>query len=117
MSLPGLSFTGSIFPVLGGGILGSSPETPYPSGLGGRLSRPSYQFISTAGIFFRFAHGNLRADGIGKNNELHLSSDVASTTVGSPESKNSCAVSRICAPQSPRAPIPKSNQQRHCPLI
>src|SRR5690606_7500987 len=116
MIFPGFNFTGSNFPVLGGGILGSNPDTPYPSGIGGRLSRPSYQLISPAGIFARFGNLNLIVDDIGKKKELCPSNRTASTSVGSPNSRNSCAVSKICAPQSPNAPIPKSYQQRHCPL-
>src|SRR5690606_19991960 len=55
-------------------------------------------------------------DDIGKKKELCPSSMTASTSLGSPNSRNSCAVSIMCAPQSPSAPIPKSYQQRHCPL-
>src|ERR1700712_4686256 len=38
------------------------------------------------------------------------------TSYGNPRLRNWCAVSSRCAPQSPNAPMPKSNQQRHCPF-
>src|SRR5690606_14840081 len=103
-------------PVLGGGMLGSNPDTPYPSGIGGRLSTPSYQVISSAGIRLRSGNLNTMVDDMGKKKSLWPVAFVHSISYGNPRSKNSWAVSMMCAPQSPSAPIPKSYQQRHCPL-
>src|SRR3546814_17220648 len=70
MILPGFNFTGSMSPVLGGGILGSNLDTPYPSGIGGKLSTPSYHVMSSAGIRLRFGNRNTMVDDMGKKKSL-----------------------------------------------
>src|SRR5690606_35086313 len=77
---------------------------------------PSYQVMSRAGIFPRLGNLNTSVDDIGKKKGLYPSNITGSISYGRPRSRNSWAVSKICAPQSPRAPIPNSYQQRHCPF-
>src|SRR3989339_2227247 len=113
MTLPVFFF--SITPEVGGGTSPASTESPKSSGKGGKLFRPSYHVISTGGIFPRFGNLNTNVEACGKMYGLCPSICTGSTSYGKPNFKNSWAVSNKCAPQSPKAPFPKSYHDRQLP--
>src|SRR5215469_12516907 len=117
MIFPGGNFLVSNVPVDGGGMLGSTTAAPMSEGSGGRLFWPSYQVSSQGGCVPRAGNRNASVEACGKMNGLQPSSLTASTSVGRPNCKNSCAVSKMCAPQSPSAPLPKSNHDRQSPWV
>ena len=89
-----------------------SVAAPSSAGSGGRLFTPSYQNTSTGGISRRAAKSKRMVVACGKMNSLGPSRRSASMVCGKPRSRNWCAVSRMCAPQSPNAPVPYSNHPR-----
>ena len=81
----------------------------------GRLGSAYGIVISTGGMLPRAGKRNAIVEACGKIHSFGPSRLSASISSGRPSLRNRCTVSSVCGPQSPNAPLPKSNQLRQFP--